>query len=308
MRGFAEMATETLYNAGQHAIRVALILAAAWIASRVINRSIPRLRERIVGAMLRRGGAANGELEKRAATLGSIFRKSVTAGIWVLAVVMSLREAGFEIGPILAGAGVAGLAVGFGAQNLVRDVISGLFMLLENQIRLNDVVVINGASGLVQEINLRTTVLRSVDGAVHIFPNGSIQTLSNLTHEYSYYVFDLGVAYEEDTDRVVAAMREVAGLLMKEKAFASLILEPLEVLGVDRFADSAVIIKARIKTVPLEQWTVGRELNRRFKKRFDELGIVIPFPQRTLHWAGRLPAAFPPESQPGGAPPGGGVT
>ena len=278
MHGLAELAIPTL----QHALRILLIFVAAWIASKAVNRWIPRLRQRIVDSVRRRGHGPGGEFDKRAATLSAILRKTVSVGIWVLAIVMGLREAGFDIGPILAGAGVAGLAIGLGAQNLIRDVIAGSFLLLENQIRLGDVVKINGASGLVEEINLRTTVLRSVDGAVHIFPNGSIQTLSNMTREYSYYVFDIGVAYKEDTDRVIDAMTEVAGGLMQEARFQSLILAPLEVFGVDRFAESAVMVKARIKTLPLRQWVVGREMNRRLKKRFDELGIVMSISQGTV--------------------------
>jgi small conductance mechanosensitive channel len=157
-------------------------------------------------------------------------------------------------------------------------------MLVENQIRVNDVAVINGTGGLVEEINLRTTVLRSLDGVVHIFPNGTITTLSNMTREYSYYVFDVGVAYKEDTDHVTEVLREIAERLRHDAAFADFILEPLEVLGVDRFADSAVIIRARIKTKPVQQWMVGREMNRRIKKRFDELGIEIPFPHTSLYF------------------------
>jgi small conductance mechanosensitive channel len=159
-----------------------------------------------------------------------------------------------------------------------------LFLLVENQIRVNDVVVINGTGGLVEEINLRTTVLRSLDGTVHIFPNGAITSLSNMTREYSYYVFDVGVAYKEDTDRVVEVLREVGRELREDPEYAPLILEPLEVLGLDKFADSAVIIKARIKTLPVQQWKVGREMNRRIKKRFDELGIEIPFPHMSLYF------------------------
>ncbi len=293
MRGLADLTVETLYHSAQHALRMLLILGVALLASRIINRSIPRLRARIVKFMLRHGEENNGELEKRAVTLGAIFRKTATVGIWILASVMALKEAGFDIGPILAGAGVIGLAVGFGAQNLVRDVISGLFLLMENQIRVNDVVVINGTGGQVEEINLRTTVLRATDGSVHIFPNGAIQTLSNMTREYSYYVFDMGVAYKEDTDHVAEVMRDVAAQLMAEEKYKPLILAPLEILGVDSFADSAVIIKARIKTLPIQQWTVGREMNRRLKKRFDELGIEIPFPQRTIHFS-----ALPPQEPP----------
>jgi len=282
MRSLAEMGLETLYVAAQHAFRIVLILLGAFLLARLVNRSVPRLRARIVALMSRHDGSQPVEIEKRAATLGGIFRKTTTVGIYLLAGAMALREAGFDIAPILAGAGVVGLAVGFGAQNLVRDVISGLFLLLENQIRVNDVVRINGESGLVEEINLRTTVLRGFDGAVHIFPNGTIQSLSNLTREYSYYVFDLGVSYSADTDRVVEAMRETAERLRAEPDYAPLMLEPLEVAGVDRFADSSVIIKARVKTLPGQQWKVGREMNRRLKKRLGELGIEIPFPQRTV--------------------------
>jgi small conductance mechanosensitive channel len=271
--------------------RVLLILAAAYGASIVARRIARTAQTSAVAAMARHAGGSTFELEKRATTIIGIARKTAVSLIWGVAVVIALEEIGFDITPIIAGAGVAGLAVGFGAQNLVRDVISGFFMLIENQIRVNDVAVINGTGGLVEEINLRTTVLRSADGGVHVFPNGSITTLSNMTREYSYYVLDLGVSYAEDTDRVVAVLREVAGQMASEEPYREMILEPIEILGVDRFTDSAVVIKARIKTQPVQQWTVGRELNRRIKKRFDELGVEIPFPQRTLHLAagGSLP-------------------
>ncbi len=298
MRSLADLTLETLYRASQHAVRIVLIVAIAFVISRIIVRSIPKLRARIVALMLRHGPGRDGELEKRAVTMGAIFQKTAVILVWILAGVMVLKEAGFDIGPILAGAGVVGLAIGFGAQNLVRDIISGLFLLMENQIRINDVVEINGKGGLVEEINLRTTVLRSTDGAVHVFPNGSIQTLSNLTHQYSYYVFDMGVAYKEDTDRVAQVMSDVAGQMMREDEFKSLILEPLEVFGVDRFAESAVIIKARIKTLPIQQWTVGRELNRRFKKRFDELGIEMPVVTRMVQIMGSTSKDSPEDSAP----------
>jgi len=275
---------ESLYPAIQHAIRIFLILLVAFVATRIARRWIPRLRARLTRAMLRRELENDLEIEKRSRTLGQITRKTLVVLIWSLALLMSLREAGFDVGPILAGAGVVGLAVGFGAQNLVRDVISGLFILLENQVRVNDVAIINGTGGLVEEINLRTIVLRGMDGTVHIFPNGTITTLSNMTHKFSYYVFDIGVAYKEDTDRVIQVLREIAGQMMQEPEYGSYMLEPLDVLGVDRFADSAVIVKARIKTAPIRQWMIGREMNRRIKKRFDELGIEMPFPHRTLYF------------------------
>ena len=265
-----------------HAIRIAVILGVAYLATRLIVRSVPGIRKRIVRRMTRNG--SNVELEKRAATISGVFRKSLSAVIWVIAVIMALREGGFDIAPILAGAGVVGLAVGFGAQNLVRDVISGVFLLLEDQIRVNDVAVINGTGGQVEQINLRTTVLRGLDGTLYVFPNGSVTSLANMTHGFSYYLFDIGVAYKEDTDRVVEVLQEIANGMMHEEPYKQDILEPLEVLGVDKFADSAVIIKVRIKTMPVRQWVVGREMNRRIKKEFDRLGIEIPFPHMSLNF------------------------
>lgn len=276
-----------IYPAAVKLVRILLILASAYVASRFIHRFVRALRLRIFGLMQKRATSPDVELEKRAATLGGIIRKTAAVIVWAIACIMALKEGGFDVAPILASAGVVGLAVGFGAQNLVRDVISGLFMLLENQIRVNDVAVINGTGGLVEEINLRTTVLRGLDGTVHIFPNGVIERLSNMTREYSYYLFDIGVAYKEDTDRVVQVVKQIADELMREAPYRDAILEPIEVLGVDQFAESAVIIKARFKTRPIQQWVVGREMNRRLKKKFDEVGIEIPFPHRTLYFGGQ---------------------
>ncbi len=266
------------------AIRIAVILAFAFVATRMVKRWGPRLRAHLMRTMLRHEPVANVELEKRSHTLGQIVRNVIVTAIWAMAILMSLKEAGFDVAPILAGAGVVGLAVGFGAQNLVRDVISGMFMLLENQIRVNDVAIINGTGGSVEEVNLRTTVLRSLDGTVHTFPNGTITSLSNMTQTYSYYVFDIGVAYKEDTDRVAAVLKEIADGMMREPEYGPYILEPLDVLGIDKFANSAVMIKARIKTAPVQQWMIGREMNRRIKKKFEELGIEIPFPHQTINF------------------------
>ena len=266
-----------------HAIRIVAILVAAYIAAKIVNKSISTIRIQIIERM-KKFGRADLEVEKRAATLSGILRKTVVIAIWVLALVMALKESGFDIAPLLAGAGVLGLAVGFGAQHLVRDLFAGLFILLENQVRVNDVAIINGTGGLVEQINLRTIVLRSLDGTVHIFPNGTITTLSNMTHEFSYYVFNVGVAYKEDTDHVIEVLKQVADEFMQDEKYKPLVLAPLEVLGVDQFGDSAVVIKARFKTVPVQQWTVGREMNRRIKKKFDEVGIEIPFPHRSIYW------------------------
>lgn len=274
---------EAIMGATAGLIRFVLLLLLTYVASRVVSRVIGSLRTHFLEAMKRGAGGSDEELGKRATTLIKMIRKGAIVGIWILGLVMALRELGFDIGPLLAGAGVMGLAIGFGAQNLVRDVISGVFFLIENQIRVNDVAVINGTGGLVEEVNLRTTVLRSLDGTVHVFPNGTITTLSNMTREYSYYVFDLGVAYKEDVDHVMDAIRAVGRELQATEPFASEILGPVEIFGVDKFADSAVVIKGRIKTRPIQQWMVGREFNRRIKRRFDELGIEIPLPHLSLY-------------------------
>jgi len=158
-----------------------------------------------------------------------------------------------------------------------------LFLILENQVRVGDVAVINGTGGLVEGISFRTIVLRDLEGAVHVFPNGTINTLANRSKEWSAYVLDIAVAYKEDTDRVVEIMRRVGMRMQAEAPYGSLMIEPIEIFGVDQFADSAVNIKARLKTLPLQQWTVGREYRRRLKKAFDGEGIGIPFPHRTLY-------------------------
>jgi small conductance mechanosensitive channel len=228
-------------------------------------------------------GIAPSEIEKRAKTLGGIIKAFITVVIYAVAVMMIVSEFGVEIGPLLAGAGIAGLAIGFGAQTLVKDVISGFFMLLEDQVRVGDVVNLAGIGGLVEDINLRTTRLRDLEGKVHIIPNGSIEVASNLTREWSRALFEIGVAYKEDVDQVTAVMKEVGESLQNDPAFAEMILEPLTVLGLDSFGDSSVNIKAFFKTIPLKQWDVAREYRKRLKKAFDQRGIEIPFPHHTLY-------------------------
>ncbi|MBN1594646.1 mechanosensitive ion channel family protein [candidate division FCPU426 bacterium] len=224
------------------------------------------------------------ELQKRIKTLMSVIRKTIYVALWSVAVMIVLSQLGINIGPLVATAGVLGLAVSFGAQNLIKDFISGLFMILENQVRLGDVAIINGTGGLVEEINLRTIVLRDLSGVVHIFPNGSINTISNMTLGWSAYVFDIGVAYKEDTDRVSEIMYAVLESMRADPKYKSMILEPLEIFGVDDFADSAVVVKARVKTRPIKQWDVAREYRRRLKKAFDEQGIEIPFPHLSVYF------------------------
>lgn len=224
------------------------------------------------------------EVEKRVNTLAGILQSIGRILIWAIVIMVMLPKFGLDIKPILAGAGIIGLAVGFGAQELVRDYISGFFMILENQIRTGDVAIINGTPGLVEKIELRTITLRDFAGVVHIFQNGKVNSLSNMTKEWSAIVFDIGVAYKEDPDRVMAVMSEVGTQLQDDEQFGHSILEPIEIVGVDNFADSAVVIKARIKTKPNDQWRVGREYRRRLKLAFDARNIEIPFPHTTINW------------------------
>jgi small-conductance mechanosensitive channel len=274
-----------------NAVRIVLILVFAYIATRAVARVLRGLRNYTVKMMLKSGGGNEYELEKRAQTIGDLVGKALFVLIWVTAGLMILKEMNFDVRPLLAGAGVVGVAIGFGAQNIIRDVLGGIFLMMENQIRVNDVAVINGKSGLVEEINLRTTVLRGEDGAVHIFPNGTIQGLSNLTREYSYYVFNLTISYTQDIDRVVALLKAIGDELSQEEPYRSVVLAPIEVLGVDNLADSGAIVKARFKTVPNQQWLVGREMNRRIIKRFEEAKIGLPSPAPTVKVV--LPATEP---------------
>ncbi len=224
------------------------------------------------------------EAEKRINTLSGILKGLGRILIWSVFSMIVLRRLGLDIAPLLAGAGILGLAIGFGAQELVRDFISGFFILLENQIRAGDVVRINGTAGLVERIELRTTTLRDFDGVVHIFQNGKINTISNLTKEWSAVSFDIGVAYKEDTDNVMEVMKNVGTEMIGDDAFRDMFMEPIEIMGLDKFDDSAIVIKARIKTKPGSQWTVGREYRRRLKIAFDGRGIEIPFPHTTVYW------------------------
>ena len=264
-------------------LRVAVIVLVAYVATKIARRFISGLREYAIRMMQKHGEGSGLELEKRAATIAGTVGKVVTVAVWSLALLTAMKELNFDVRPLLAGAGVAGIAVGLGAQSLIKDVIGGLFLLIDNQLRINDVAVINGTGGVVEEMNLRTTVLRGENGAVHIFPNGSIQSMSNLTRGYSYYVFEIAIDYAADTDRALASMRAVADELRAEAQYGPLILEPLDVYGVDKLAGASIVVKARIKTQPIKQWMVGREMNYRIKKRFQQEGISMPSPTQFIH-------------------------
>lgn len=264
-------------------LRIFVILLAAWLVLGFARLTLNRLEQRMIRYAEHEGERA-GEALKRVTTLSKLLRQGVLILVVALAILMVLQEVGVSIAPVLASAGIAGLAVGFGAQNLVRDVISGFFLILENQVRVDDVAIVNGTSGVVEEINFRTLVLRDLSGVAHIFPNGTIQTLSNMTKGWSAYVFDIGVAYKEDTDRVVALIEGVVAEMREDPQWSVAILDDVEVFGVDKFADSAVVIKGRVRTYPSKQWAVGREFLRRIKQRFDAEGVEIPFPHRSLYF------------------------
>lgn len=266
-------------------LRILGALFVAWIAYYWLKVVLRRIDKSL--------GTTPGVLtpqEQRTRTLLSLLRSAGLVVIGVMTLFMVLGALGVELGPLLAGAGVVGLAVSFGAQSLVKDVISGLFMLFENQFGVGDVIRIEGVSGAVEQMTLRIVVLRDVHGVVHIVPNGQITKVSNLTRSWARVVLEVGVAYKEDPDRVMDVLRDVGREMHEDPEWKPLLLEPVEVPGIEMFADSAVNIRVMVKTLPLKQWDVARELRRRIKLRFDREGIEIPFPHQTVQWEGAPPA------------------
>ncbi|MGD1048889.1 MAG: mechanosensitive ion channel domain-containing protein [Candidatus Krumholzibacteriaceae bacterium] len=224
------------------------------------------------------------ERAKRADTLAKIIENTLRVAILVAAILMILRQVGIEIAPLLAGAGIVGLAVSFGAQSLVKDIINGFFILLENNMNIGDVVEIAEKTGTVEKMNLRVTTLRDLEGKMHVVPNGSISTITNMTKEWSRAVLDVGVAYREDIDDVIEVLRGIGDGLRSDPVFGPLITEPMEILGVESFGDSAVNIRIMFTTKPVKQWQVAREFRRRLKKTFDEKGIRLPFKHHMLYF------------------------
>jgi small conductance mechanosensitive channel len=282
---FIDRSVEWLSTSG---LRVVVIGIAMVVLLAVLTRAMVRFRRLYEGALPSPGQV------KRADTLTHVVGDVARVVILAVGGMMLLSEVGVNLGPLLAAAGLGGLAIGFGGQSLVKDMISGFFILLEDSIRVGDVVEVAGVGGVVEEVKLRTITLRDLSGNVHIVPNGVIDKVKNMTKVYSYYLFDVGVAYREDVDEVMALLKAIAEELRDDPAFKDDILEPLEMLGVDQFADSAVIIKCRIKTQPIKQWRIGREMNRRIKKTFDAKGIEIPFPHQTIYWGEPKQGTPPP--------------
>ncbi len=263
--------------------RILLVLVLAWLGMVILRKILSQFEQRLLKQSKIKGEPPS-ESEKRVETVIRLIRQAVLIVLWVTTILIILKEIGIDVGPILASAGIVGLAVGFGAQNLVRDVISGFFIILENQVRVGDVAIVNGTGGLVERVNFRTIILRDLGGVVHIFPNGTITTLSNLTNDWSAYVFNIGIAYKENTDKVIEIMKSVGSEMKQDENVGSFMLDEPEIFGVDKFDDSAVVIKGRIKTKPIRQWQVGREYLRRIKLAFDDVGIEIPFPHQTLYF------------------------
>jgi small conductance mechanosensitive channel len=280
MMDWLEQAFDRMQGLGGAAgagLRIVAIVGAAWIAVAVGQRAVRSLRMRIASRLDDR------EAVQRAETLGRVVRYLIAVVVSIVAGMLVLGELGVSVAPILGAAGVVGLAVGFGAQSLVKDFFTGFFLLLENQIRQGDVVRIGEHSGLVEEVTLRYVRLRDYEGHVHFVPNGMVGSVVNMSRGFAQAVIDASVAYGADLDDAMAVMREVAADMRRDPAFAERILDDLEMAGVDRWADSAVIIRARLRVKPLEQWAVRREYLRRLKAAFDRAGIEIPFPQMRLH-------------------------
>jgi small conductance mechanosensitive channel len=223
------------------------------------------------------------EMQKRAETLGIMFGNVLRVGIFIVVVILLLDQFNVEIGALLAAAGVAGIAIGFGAQHLVQDVTNGFFIILDDEIRVGDVVDAGGKKGVVEQVGFRQTVLRDLEGYVHFIPNSKIDVVTNMTKIFAFCLLDIGVAYREDVDEVIEVIRGIDAGLREDEALGGMILEPIGILGLNEFSDSAVIIRARIKVKPGEQWKLKREFNRRIKKVFDARNIEIPFPHRTVY-------------------------
>ena len=258
-------------------INVVIILGLAWFIRSIIMRSIRILQSRLSYA------SQDNEEKKRVETLGRVFRYVTSVTIVVVAIMLALSELGVSIAPLLATAGVAGIAIGFGAQSVVKDYFTGIVMLLENQIRQGDIVEVAGKAGFVEEVTLRYVRLRDYQGSVHFVPNGVITTVTNLSRNFAFAVIDVGVSYRTDIDQVFDIMRDVSAALRHDPEFGDKILDDIEIAGVEQWAESAVMIKARIKVVALWHGPVRREFLRQLKIAFDENKIEIPFPQRVVH-------------------------
>src|SRR5712671_271884 len=279
LRYFQELDAE-VRAASITALRIALILALAWALQALAARLI-----RLFRRYMQRKSPSLDE-QARIETLARVFRNGAAVIIVLVAGMLVLGELGISIAPILATAGVAGVALGFGAQSLIKDYFNGFFLLLDDQIRESDVVEVAGKSGLVEEVTLRYVRLRDFDGHVHFVPNGEIKVVSNRTRSFAYAAVDVGVGYGVDLDQALAVMREAGQAMRADAKWQARLADDIEILGVERLDNSAVVLRCRLKVVPaIEQWNVKREFLKRVKLAFDARGIEMPFPQLTVHVA-----------------------
>lgn len=263
-----------LVQAGLH---IVVVVTLAWVLQRLSSRLIGLARDHLSQRV------EDPEQSKRVATLVRVLRYVATVLITIVAGMLVLQELGISIAPLLAAAGVAGIAVGFGAQSLVKDYFTGVVMLLEDQARVGDVIEAGGKSGLVEAVTLRHIRLRDYDGNVHYVPNGTISTVTNRSRGYAYAVIEVGIAYRESVDEAFEVMHDVGRALRSDPDLGPKIADDLEIAGVDRWADSSVVLRCRMKTLPLQQWGVRRAFLKRLKQAFDDKGIEIPFPHVTVY-------------------------
>jgi small conductance mechanosensitive channel len=288
----ADLAAIFASDTGARLIGMVLSIGAVLLVTTLLwNASDPLVRRLL---RLYADSAADQRRERRVSTLVPLIGTVLRIALGTIATLLILSELGINIGPLLAGAGIRGLAVGFGAQTLVRDLITGVIILMEDSASAGDIIEVGDHIGVVEEMRIRVMQLRDLQGVVHIIPYSEVTSIKNHTMDYSCYVFDVGVAYRENTDEVIEVLTRLGSEFQKERPYRDLILGPLEIFGVDALADSAVVVKARFRTVPGQQWTVGRAFNARIKQRFDELDIEIPFPHTTLYFGAPKEGDAPP--------------
>jgi small conductance mechanosensitive channel len=266
----------------QHGVKILIVAISAWLLNKIIGRIIIKA---VTLGVDHDKYISEDAKKKREDTLIRIFTGATRIIIILVAILMMMQEAGIKIGPILAGAGIVGLAVGFGGQYLIKDIITGLFIIIENQYRIGDVINVDADGGLVEDITLRKTTLRDLDGTVHHIPHGEIKRVSNLSKSYARVNLNIGVSYSSDLEHVIKVINKTGKELAEDPLFKDIIISPPQFLRVDNFEDSSVIVKILGDTKPLKQWEVTGELRKRIKIAFDKEGIEIPYPQRVIHQA-----------------------
>jgi small-conductance mechanosensitive channel len=275
-------------------VSIALTITLALVIWEGINAAIQRHLERL-------SRDAKVAQSARVRTLLPMLRTALLAVILIFVTLSTLSELGVNVAPLIAGAGVIGIAVGFGSQKLVQDVITGIFLLFEDAVAVGDVVQLGGLSGVVEQLSIRSIKLRAVDGSLHIIPFSAVTSVTNQTRDFAFAVIDVSIDYSEDTDRVAEVLRGIAAEMRQDSRWRPVIRDDLDVMGVDKLGDSGVIMRVRLKTDPAQRWAVAREMNRRIKRRFDELGIDIPYPHQKLVLEEKHPAqtgATAPEGLP----------